>query len=142
LRQWLPKREQYLSDLISTEGRPIGRRCETCQREDPIWKCLHCLGRPVECVDCCRKSHERHPFHRVERWTGKYYTPAWLNQVGIVINLGHGGSPCPTTTSNIGEPIHMNVDNPDDWEESDNEEESPISHRPHYQHPVCMSVRT
>ena len=87
---------------------------------------MHCLGQPVECLDCCRKSHEQHPFHRVERWTGEYYTPAWLNQVGVIIHLGHNGHPCPEITSDIAGPNDMNIDNPDDWEDSDTEEETPL----------------
>lgn len=81
---------------------------------------------PVECLDCCRKSHERHPFHRVERWTGDYYAPAWLNQVGVVIHLGHSGRPCPGIMSDEAETNVMDVENPDDWEGTDTEDETPL----------------
>ncbi|KAH9914125.1 hypothetical protein B0H21DRAFT_782180 [Amylocystis lapponica] len=56
------------------------------------WRCLHCFGRPTYCTLCCRKQHERNPFHRVEKWTNNlYYSPAWLAEAGVVLQLGHGG---------------------------------------------------
>jgi hypothetical protein len=29
------------------------------------------------------------------KWTGEFFIPAWLWQVGVVIYLGHGGNSCP-----------------------------------------------
>ncbi|THH11000.1 hypothetical protein EW146_g8190 [Bondarzewia mesenterica] len=33
------------------------------------------------------------------KWTGLYFAPAWLWQVGIVLHLGHGEEPCPQYNS-------------------------------------------
>ncbi|KAH9911261.1 uncharacterized protein B0H18DRAFT_833448, partial [Fomitopsis serialis] len=60
------------------------------------WKCLSCIGWPIYCASCCLASHRRTPFHRVERWKlDGYWAPAWLRDVGVVINLGHRGGECP-----------------------------------------------
>ena len=50
---------------------------------------------PTTCFDCCRESHLRTPLHRIHQWTGKYFIPSWLWKVGLCIDLGHGGQPCP-----------------------------------------------
>ena len=39
--------------------------------------------------------HLHNPLHRIRQWTGKYFIPSWLWKVGLCINLGHGGDPCP-----------------------------------------------
>ncbi|KAH9941380.1 hypothetical protein B0H21DRAFT_697092, partial [Amylocystis lapponica] len=44
------------------------KRCTSCRVEEATWRCLHCFGRPTYCTLCCRKQHERNPFHRVEKW--------------------------------------------------------------------------
>ncbi|KAH9170154.1 hypothetical protein EDB89DRAFT_1908022 [Lactarius sanguifluus] len=35
------------------------------------------------------------PFHRVQKWTGKYFIPSWLREVGVSLHLGHSGDLCP-----------------------------------------------
>ncbi|KAF8258333.1 hypothetical protein EI94DRAFT_1622902, partial [Lactarius quietus] len=47
------------------------------------------------CKEFCRNSHQQLPFHRVQRWTGKYFIPSWLCEVRISLHLGHFGDPCP-----------------------------------------------
>ena len=58
------------------------------------WCCLSCQGTPTFCSSCLRKHHEYTPFHRVQQWNGEFFVDAWLRQVGVAINLGHGGAPC------------------------------------------------
>lgn len=98
---------------------------------------MDCLGNPVQCADCCQGSHSRLPFHRVEEWTGEFFKPAWLRDVGVEIHLGHGGSPCPLEQDfNPLEDFDdsaMDVDNEDnseyDWEdrEDSDDEEPPLN---------------
>ncbi|TFK59125.1 hypothetical protein BDN72DRAFT_739955, partial [Pluteus cervinus] len=64
------------------------------------WRCLSCIGQPQYCTSCMRDTHQRLPFHQVEIWTSPdisngFYTTASLADVGVKINLGHDGSPCP-----------------------------------------------
>jgi hypothetical protein len=75
----------------------------------------------------------RLPFHRVERWTGAYFTPAWLIDVGVKLHLGHGGSECPGSQIHH-QPTDAHVDADadadshfnfrDDWEPDEEDIES------------------
>jgi hypothetical protein len=69
--------------------------CTICNQSQPVYRCQDCIGCPVFCLDCCRNEHFRHPFHRIDHWTGHFFEPSWLWKVGIYLNLGHGGIPCP-----------------------------------------------
>ena len=40
-------------------------------------------------------THRHHPFHRIESWTGEYFSESWLWKAGTILHLGHNGSPCP-----------------------------------------------
>ena len=95
LREWLPRRQEYLARILDSEAPPDPRQCTVCTLGDGTWKCLDCLGHPVMCIGCCRSTHQRHPFHRVEQWTGTHFAASWLRQVGLTVNLGHGGHQCP-----------------------------------------------
>ena len=112
LRDWLNKRSKYLSDLLSRDARPDAR-CLSCGLGEAFWKCLDCMGRPVECIGCCQTTHNRLPFHRVEKWTGRYFRPAWLREVGVEIHLGHGGAPCPSQEVNPLEDFEYSSDDMD-----------------------------
>ncbi|KAF8259198.1 hypothetical protein EI94DRAFT_1616974 [Lactarius quietus] len=59
------------------------------------WRCTDCFPAPVLCSQCCQDSHKRLPFHRVQKWTGEYFMPSWLQEVGISLHLGHSGDLCP-----------------------------------------------
>jgi hypothetical protein len=45
---------------------------------------------------CCRNEHQFLPFHRVERWNGRYFHVGALWQVGLKLSLGHQGMACPS----------------------------------------------
>jgi CxC2 like cysteine cluster associated with KDZ transposases len=70
--------------------------CINCASNEARWRCLECFGRPSYCSACCRHTHARLPFHRMESWTGSFFKPSWLRHVGVCLHLGHGGEPCPT----------------------------------------------
>ncbi|KAF8261279.1 hypothetical protein EI94DRAFT_1607555 [Lactarius quietus] len=55
------------------------------------WRCTNCFPALVLFKECCRSFHQRLPFHRVQKWTGKYFIPSWLWEVGISLCLGHSG---------------------------------------------------
>ncbi|KAF8259615.1 hypothetical protein EI94DRAFT_1468206, partial [Lactarius quietus] len=59
------------------------------------WRCSDCFPAPILCRECCRDSHQRLPFHRVQKWTGKYFMPSWLREIGVNLHLGHSGDVCP-----------------------------------------------
>ncbi|TFK60073.1 hypothetical protein BDN72DRAFT_550274 [Pluteus cervinus] len=94
LREWEPKRQPYLDVIIDVEA-PSSDQCVSC-KEKGLWRCTDCLGIPVLCRRCCCVLHTTLPLHRVERWTGEAFSPAWLWETGVVINLGHGTAVCPS----------------------------------------------
>ncbi|KAH9477652.1 hypothetical protein JR316_0009878 [Psilocybe cubensis] len=79
LREWLPKREVYLGTMIGGEA------------PDP---------------DLNGRNHQFTPFHRVEKWTGLYFRPGALWEVGVKLYLGHNGKWCPYPT----DPSHLGCD--------------------------------
>lgn len=108
-------RANYLQHLLAGESPPKDRHCSACSIADGLWRCKNCFGTPSYCTRCCHETHQKLPFHRVERWTGTYYTPAWLVDVGIKINLGHGGLECPCDGHHdIGE-ADPDISATDDW---------------------------
>jgi hypothetical protein len=106
------RRKVFLSVILSSEAMQGHQTCSHCS-ESGSWRCLDCLGCPVYCVGCCRDTHPKMVFHRVERWTGSYWEPAWLRHTGVSIHLGHGGSECPVDTFRQG-----NTENATDTESS------------------------
>lgn len=74
---------------------PAGERVCTRCKSEAVWRCKDCFGRPQLCGPCCRTIHQSAPFHRIEVWSDTFYQDAWLLDVGMVLHLGHGGSPCP-----------------------------------------------
>lgn len=99
MRDWLSVRREYVQCILSLEAPVGGNRCHLCKADSSEWRCLECLGKLPICTDCCRDNHKRLPLHRIERWTGSHYEPAWLRDLGVSIQLGHGGDPCPTAVS-------------------------------------------
>ncbi|KDQ49421.1 hypothetical protein JAAARDRAFT_83368, partial [Jaapia argillacea MUCL 33604] len=59
------------------------------------WRCLRCLSQPILYTGCCKDAHMENPLHRVEQWTGDFFAPSWLWQVGVQLHIGHGGRCCP-----------------------------------------------
>ena len=79
---------------------------------------------PLFCVECCRSQHHRHPFHRVDHWTGDFFEPSWLWKVGISLDLGHGGLSCPGYEGHYFGPRH---EHPDALGDVDDDKEDPES---------------
>lgn len=93
MRAYLPKRNTFLGCILAGEA-ISSMSCESCG-QPARWRCLSCLGRPILCRGCCRRSHRQLIFHRVQKWTGKFFQDAGLWEVGVRLSVGHGGGPCP-----------------------------------------------
>ncbi|KAI1783621.1 hypothetical protein LXA43DRAFT_1102319 [Ganoderma leucocontextum] len=93
-REFLALRDEYLHRGLSREGLPAnglgicGHLAE--------WRCLTCHAAPTFCAICCRERHLDQPLHRVEFWTGTYFHPGFLCELGVQIHGGHQGAPCPS----------------------------------------------
>jgi hypothetical protein len=43
------------------------------------------------------EHHKLLPFHRIQKWNGKYFAKTTLHDQGYVLHLGHHGGMCPDT---------------------------------------------
>ncbi|KAF8493891.1 hypothetical protein F5888DRAFT_1617493, partial [Russula emetica] len=70
--------------------------CISCKKICGLYKCKDCFsGSLLRCRDCVVDAHRDHPFHRVEIWNGLFFTAVTLQSLGLRVQLGHGGAPCP-----------------------------------------------
>jgi len=74
---------------------PTSSICDSCRIGRAVWRCRTCIDRRPQCALCFRLAHQRDPFHRVEKWNGRYYLKAALWQVGVKLHIGHHGQRCP-----------------------------------------------
>ena len=104
-REFLLHRAEWLNALLDREAPPEDNRATCSSLEQPHlpqWRCLSCHHHPTFCTACVCFHHSSTPLHRVQFWNGAYFSDAWLRQSGVVINLGHLGSPCPTHSNSEG----------------------------------------
>jgi len=98
VEDFIPKIGPYLRCLLDSEGVPLTTTCQSCKSAPFEWRCSDCFPALVLCKECCRKSHRQLPFHMVQKWMGKYFAPSWLREVGVCLQFGHSGDPCPYRT--------------------------------------------
>jgi len=94
LQEFLARRAMYLDRILDAEGLPMDVECSVCHGPG-IWWCKDCLGQPLYCRGHCREVHQKHPFHRIQRWTGRYFAERSMWEVGVHLFLGHNGNCCP-----------------------------------------------
>ncbi|THV01170.1 hypothetical protein K435DRAFT_655760, partial [Dendrothele bispora CBS 962.96] len=93
-----PFRDEYLEELLFVEGRRgLDRTCrgrKSCQG-DPSYRCVEdeCFQMGLMCQDCIVAAHRHHPLHWVEHWNGRWFQPASLKELGLVLELGHEHEP-------------------------------------------------
>lgn len=64
--------------------------------------------------------HLQHPFHRVQKWGGRFFVRSSLHEVGIKLELGHAGRRCPYHIS--GETLmEMEKEGEDDDDDDDDQ---------------------
>ncbi|KAF9491174.1 hypothetical protein BDN71DRAFT_1347371, partial [Pleurotus eryngii] len=49
------------------------------------WQCKECHQRTMFCHECMRNAHLEMPFHQIQKWTGKYFCPGSLWEVGVCV---------------------------------------------------------
>lgn len=94
MEEWLPRRHLYLQAIALQDDLP-DHTCSQCRKASGYWRCKDCLGGHALCRECCRLTHSKSPFHRIQYWNGTHYERDWLSNLGVVIHLGHRGLPCP-----------------------------------------------
>ena len=101
MKEWLPRRNEYIAETIGREAPPPSRACQLCNEPNSLWRCKNCFGEPSFCTSCCRDHHSLQPFHRVKAWNGRHYMDSWLWHAGVEVHVGHGGIKCPTRTRRL-----------------------------------------
>ena len=69
----------------------ISTRC-ACERRRASWRCKECHQRTMFCRECMRNAHLEMPFHRIQKWTGQYFRPGSLWEVGVCVIVDHGNT--------------------------------------------------
>ncbi|KIO11697.1 hypothetical protein M404DRAFT_126808 [Pisolithus tinctorius Marx 270] len=125
IHEWVPWKGEFLKILLELEAYPEPRNFTWCGN-NRVYRCLDCLHQPLFCTECCQKSHESLPFHRIQQWTGGFYEESALHMTGIQLHLGHGGAPCPHAIAQAqqaaGEPLPMDDQ---EWEDVEDIKENP-----------------
>ncbi|KAF7796946.1 hypothetical protein EIP86_008132 [Pleurotus ostreatoroseus] len=82
------------------EGGVKCRNCKKCPEGEVVYRCKHCFHGVHLCKTCCVRAHEMNPLHFVEEWDPRrgFWLKTTLGQLGLIINLGHGGDECEVTT--------------------------------------------
>ncbi|KAF7374455.1 CxC2 domain-containing protein [Mycena sanguinolenta] len=96
---WRPLMQRFLDELLRHEGLEDNTGlCSCCQtnlgRGAQLFRCLTC-GAFTQCLTCVLSRHASSPLHRLQEWTGHFWTVVSLASLGSVYQLGHGGHPCP-----------------------------------------------
>jgi hypothetical protein len=102
MREWIPRRADFLHVILDREAPNPCRSCASCSKRDADWRCLSCIGLQLFCRKCIRTSHQHLPFHRVEQWMTDRFEPSWLSKAGVQLHTGHGGNPCAGRRSSSG----------------------------------------
>ena len=97
MRDWLDFCEAFTSEILSTINPLPAKSCSSCQTvADSMYRCTDCFGGIHLCLKCCLEDHSHHPFHRIEKWAGRYFAPTTLKDLGYILHLGHKGLRCPS----------------------------------------------
>ncbi|KAF8333820.1 hypothetical protein F5887DRAFT_892938 [Amanita rubescens] len=100
LEQWLSLRDASLDEILRHDGLGdfLGNTtCITCKEDAGTFKCRDCCGGGrLRCRACIVRMHQDIPLHRIEKWTGRFFDKDSLQNLGLRVQLGHGGNPCPS----------------------------------------------
>ncbi|KAK0227744.1 hypothetical protein IW262DRAFT_1445677 [Armillaria fumosa] len=99
-------RSLYLNEITRHNGRGdsrqnlkcldcIARNLEEEAQGEPEIHCKDCFLNDLVCMPCCVRRHRQNPFHRIERWTGLYFTATTLKVIGLCVQLNHQSLQCP-----------------------------------------------
>jgi CxC2 like cysteine cluster associated with KDZ transposases len=83
--------------------------CQFCGDTKQIFRCQDCWGCPIYCEPCIIAHHRLLPFHRIERWTGKFFIRSELSSHGQILHVGHWGDPCPSIVGNVNQTTSISV---------------------------------
>jgi hypothetical protein len=95
LRTYVAERPNILRMVLQSRGPPPVSTCSMCHSGlTQHFRCTTCFGSPSYCKTCLVSSHQRHPFHSVEEWSGEYFQRTTLGQQDYVLELQHACHVC------------------------------------------------
>ncbi|KAJ3522971.1 hypothetical protein NM688_g8797 [Phlebia brevispora] len=84
--------------LKREEGPGESAPCSRCNDSPQVtlYRCTQCFSPPVLCRRHIVEDHLHNPLHVVEEWYSerKFWKRVPLSDLGLVVNLGHGGDAC------------------------------------------------
>ena len=89
--EFVERAPQLLGSLLSRESLPDAcARCPQCDGNKwAVWRCQDCSLGETLCRACIRQGHKSNPFHKIQRWTGRFFRAAELWEVGSYILVPH-----------------------------------------------------
>lgn len=64
---WVPYREEYLEELMRSEGRgDHPNLCGGCANVEPLYRCKDCVSGAMWCHTCIKFRHNQSPLHVIE----------------------------------------------------------------------------
>ncbi|KAJ7474959.1 hypothetical protein FB451DRAFT_1397828 [Mycena latifolia] len=99
---WAEHRDTCVDELLRLEGRgdaSVYSACSGCDEAAPRFRCEHqaCFGCGMFCQSCIVLRHQVLPTHLIQEWNGSFFERRGLNELGLVIQLGHpAGYSCDT----------------------------------------------
>jgi hypothetical protein len=107
---------------MKLEAPPQNWNCLLCDSHGALYRCVDCLHTTrLLCFECCIKRHHHLPFHRIKRWTGKFFEKDDLGSMGLTISLGHGGTLCPQYHSTSQ--VRTGIEEQEIWDGDNSSEE-------------------
>lgn len=93
--QFVERIDSILEAMLSRECiKDTEWKCGHCDADNwAVWRCTDCLLSQPMCRQCIRTRHLDEPFHKIEQWTGTYFRPTSLRQVGVYILVRHCDGP-------------------------------------------------
>jgi CxC2 like cysteine cluster associated with KDZ transposases len=89
--EYVVRIDSLLDSLLSRESlNDVEKQCTHCEKGVwAVWRCKDCSLGITMCRRCMRTTHSHNPFHRIERWTGNFFQPAELWEVGTYLLVKH-----------------------------------------------------
>jgi len=122
LRDYKKVRNELLIEIIKHEAPPANRTCTVCNSTPGTHRCKDCFGSHFLCDVCCVSTHLTSPFHRIQRFNGRYFEKSDLDRLGLVLDLRQHPGECVIDCQNTEEQL----DSDSDISEYDDDDSDPI----------------